>query len=179
MIVALTGVPGTGKTAVARILRRRGVRVVDLKRFAARRGLLGPRDRARRSRVVDPARVGRALARELPPGGLVVIEGHVAHLLPGLDACIVLRTRPRVLERRLAKRGWPRAKVRENAEAEAVDVIALEAAALPLAAEIDTTRRTAASTASLVVAMLRGGPGAFKSRKPGSVDWSSDVLAWY
>jgi len=69
------------------------------------------------------------------------IEGHLSHRVD-LDYCIVLRTRPEVLEKRLKKRGYSEEKIRENVEAEAMDVILSEAYQRTKVYEIDTTEKT-------------------------------------
>jgi len=68
-------------------------------------------------------------------------------------------------------------KVRENVEAEAIDVILQEAVArLPFVFEVDTTNSTPQETAEAILAILQGKT---KGRQPGSVDWASEVLSWY
>src|SRR5205809_182143 len=74
-------------------------------------------------------------------------------------------------------RGWPPEKVRENVEAEAIDVILQEAVGrLPFVYEIDTTTLTAEQTANAVLGILQGKA---EGHAPGSVDWSEEVLSWY
>ncbi len=136
MKIALTGTPGTGKTAVAAELARRGFNVLDLN------GLLVPyrleRDEARGSWVVDVERAAREL--ELPRD--CVLEGHLSHFFD-VDWVAVLRCSPGELELRLKGRGWPPEKVRENVEAEALGIISSEARELHRnVCDIDTTGRT-------------------------------------
>jgi len=178
MRIALTGTPGTGKSAVGRELARLGLSVVSLNSFARGRGLLGVRDRARRTREMDLAGLGRALERELPAGKGVFLEGHVAHLLE-VDHAVVLRCSPPVLRRRLAARRYPAAKVRENSLAEALDAITAEAVARlgrRRVSELDTTRRTAASVASDIARLSRGRFRGAARLRPGRIDWSGDIL---
>ena len=56
----------------------------------------------------------------------VMFEGHLSHLLR-VDLAVVLRCSPKVLKERLEAKGWRESKIMENVEAEAVDVILVEA----------------------------------------------------
>jgi adenylate kinase len=176
MRIALTGVPGTGKTAVAAALARQGVSVVHLNELAAHRGLLTEKDVARDAWVVDLD----ALNDAIPPAqGTQVVEGHFAHEMDA-DLTILLRVDPAVLLQRLRSRGWSDEKVRENVEAEALDVLASEVLDIGgPSAEIDASRLTVEETASLVLAIAEGRPEALKGRAVGTAAWSLEALPWF
>ena len=178
MRIALTGTPGTGKTAVASELRRLGFHVVDLNGFAKKHGLIGRRDRVRRTREVDLGRMGRLIGQELPSNTTVFLEGHVAHLID-VDYAVVLRCTPAVLRRRLAVRNYPASKVRENSLAEALDAITAEAVARlgrRRVIEMDTTRRKAASVAGDLARLARRGFSGVSALRPGAIDWTNDII---
>jgi adenylate kinase len=165
--MALTGTPGTGKSAVASALPRRwtAVEVADLALQ------LGAGKRIRQGVEVDLARLARRMRSAEEPELPDVVVGHLAHLLPIGDA-IVLRCRPIELARRLgrARRGSD-ADRRANVEAEATDVVLVEALSLGRRVwEIDTTGRSVASVARAVAAILRKRP----RPDAGAVDWLSD-----
>ncbi len=171
MFVALTGTPGTGKTTIARGLGGLGLRVIDLGAFAAAHGLSEP---TADGDIVDL----EAFAGKLPsrPGETILIEGHLSHLLP-VGLAIVLRCNPEVLRRRLAERGWPKEKIEENVEAEAIDVILLEALErCNDVREVDTTAVTPAEITETVAEIVEGRD---LGHRPGSVDWSDVILSWY
>ena len=173
MLVALTGTPGTGKNSVAEVLSRKGYYIVHLDQFAEERGLIVGFDEGRGTREVDI----EALDRELHvPAKLGILVGHYAHFL-SVSVAIVLRCRPRVLTERLRARGWADAKVRENVEAEAIDVITQEAVegGAPVF-EVDTTSATPSQTADTVLDLLQGKT---EGHEAGSVDWTDEVLSWY
>ncbi|MBR6447047.1 MAG: adenylate kinase family protein, partial [Methanomicrobium sp.] len=115
MMVSITGIPGTGKTAVSSLLKEKGYSVT------AQNDTIGKyileRDEERDAIVIDED----LWADEFPVFDGIV-EGHITHLLPS-DRVIVLRCRPDVLEDRLRKRGYSAAKVKENVLAEALDTI--------------------------------------------------------
>ena len=167
MMTGVTGTPGTGKSAAAEVLAARGHRVVHLG------GTVGPyvigQDQERGTEIVDH----EAWAAAFPTVDGIV-EGHLAHFLP-CDRVVVLRCRPDVLIARLRARGYPAPKCRENAEAEALDVIlveTLERHPEETVRELDTTAATPEETAARIDEFVAGrlAPGV------GSVDWSDYFL---
>jgi len=168
MKVALTGTPGTGKSTIADMIDA-GFRVVHVNELI----------KDGYDRGIDEER-GGCLIADLPKlakyvrglNGDVILEGHTAHLLP-VDAIIVLRASPAALRKRLAGRGWSDAKVRENVEAEALDVILAEAVgAGKKVYEIDTTDMTLIEVRDAVLEALRG----TDKYTPGGVDFSEEAF---
>ncbi|MCI4354766.1 MAG: AAA family ATPase [Thermoplasmata archaeon] len=165
--VALTGTPGTGKTAVAAALGPEWTHeeVAGLAlRLGAGRKISGGVE-------VDLDRLA-ARVRTGPSAGLpTIVVGHLAHLLPIRDA-IVLRCRPIELARRLARsRRGSAADRRANVEAEATDVVLVEALERRRRVwEIDTTRRSIASVAREVATIVRRRADPGRAR----VNWLAD-----
>lgn len=168
--MALTGTPGTGKSAVARILAADwpveevgdlGERLGTARRIGRRPGGI---------RTIDLAETRKAIARGRGRDARLWV-GHLAHLLPVRDA-VVLRCHPRELARRLARHGAHRPRdLRENLLAEATDVILVEALRLGRRVwEIDTTGRPLADVAREVGGRMRrrGSPSY------GRIDWLGD-----
>jgi adenylate kinase len=176
--LALTGTPGTGKSAVGRALARKGVHVVSVSDAARRLGAVTGIDARRRSAEVDVRRLGRALARELASSeGDVVLEGHLSHHLP-VDSAFVLRCPPAVLARRLRRRRWPEAKVRENVCAEALGVIvteAVESLGRRSVFEFSTSGVAAGRSAALVRRVLAGQA---KGLRAGNIDYLEEAPRW-
>jgi adenylate kinase len=175
MWLSLTGTPGTGKTAVADVLRSRGVVVIDLNTIVKEHGFVIEMDEARDTAVADIDAVAGFLEREF--GGVedLVLEGHWSHRLQ-VTGAVVLRCDPVVLGKRLAGRGYREAKVKENVEAEVVDVILVEAVeglGKDRVAEMDTTDMDVEAVAD---AVLRVANGDFNRYKVGRVDWSGQLL---
>jgi len=167
MMTGVTGTPGTGKSAAADVLAARGHRVVHLGETVAPYVIGEDPDRG--TDIVDHEAWAAAF---VPVDGIV--EGHLAHYLP-CDRVVVLRCRPDVLITRLRSRGYPEAKCRENAEAEALDVIlveTLERHPEETVRELDTTASPPEETATRIEEFLSGrlAPGV------GSVDWSDYFL---
>jgi adenylate kinase len=171
MLVAVTGTPGTGKTSACALLK--GVTVVDLRKLAEEHSDDFTLDKERGSLEVDPEVLKKLVPRSK---GIVVMEGHLSHLM-GPDVAIVLRCSPKVLRKRLAKRGWSNKKVKENVEAEAVDVILIEAVdSCKTVFEIDTTGMKPREVADAISSIIAGEKGKYR---PGNIDWSGEVLDWY
>ncbi len=173
MLVAVTGTPGTGKSSSCEVLARRGYVVVDLDDVARSGGFITGRDEARQTDEVDVDALRESLR---VPAKIAFLRSHYAHEMD-VDLAVVLRCSPAVLRKRLEARGWPPPKVRENVEAEAIDVITQQAVErLPRVYEVDTTSRKPSETADVILEILRGKT---QGREPGSVDWTHEVLSWY
>lgn len=180
-VVALSGVPGTGKTTLADALASQGVAVVHLHDLAASRGLLGEEDPARPgTRLVDLDALADALhatlaARHEP---VALVEGHFAHEMD-CDLVVLLRCDPLVLVRRLRARGWSEEKVRENVEAEALDVLAAEVldGGVP-ARELDVTRLGVEEAARALWDIVEAPSDGLKGAVVGTAAWSLEALPW-
>ncbi len=168
MLVGITGTPGTGKTSVAEELRRRGIPVLDLK-TTVEPYIVGNEDD---SAVIDTDEWAKALIKMRID---CFVEGSLAHYLP-CEKLVILRCRPDVLVKRLAPRGYSNDKIHENAEAEALDVILIEAVETfspEQLFEIDTTNNDTEKTADMILEFAESRlPAAF-----GSSDWSEYVMS--
>jgi adenylate kinase len=101
----------------------------------------------------------------------VILEGHFSHHFA--DWSIVLRLSPAALRPRLEKRGYSQAKIRENLEAEALDVILVEAVDMCRRVdEIDTTGRSAADVAAMIEDIIEGR----LYLPPGQADWLEEFF---
>ncbi|MBN1194906.1 MAG: adenylate kinase family protein [Methanomicrobiaceae archaeon] len=167
MMTCITGTPGTGKTAVAECLADRGHKVIHI------RDTITPyvleEDDERDTLVIDTDRWASAFPRH---DGIV--EGHLAHML-SCDAVVILRCRPDELRVRLSHRGYREEKIRENSEAEALDVILVETLDIHpdgMIFEIDTTTTPIEVVSDAIEEFMRG------KRAPqyGNVDWSAFLV---
>lgn len=167
MRLAVTGTPAVGKTTLAAELRQSGWQVVDIAALAREAGCIAGRDEADGSDVIDVERLRRRVPAD--GGRRVAYEGHLSHLL-GLEEVWVLRCDPDVLRPRLQARGYPAAKVQENLEAEAMDLILQEAQDTSARVlQVDATRRTAPETLQAFLDRTAR-PPSDEDREP--VDWT-------
>jgi len=171
MRVAVTGTPGVGKTTACALVKV--ARVVHVNEFAEEVGACTGYDRKRGTKEVDVDKLRRAVS-DLE--GDVILEGHLSHYLSP-DVAIVLRCSPSVLEERLRRKRWSARKVRENVEAEAVDVVLVEALEeVPEVCEVNTTSMTPKAVARAIEDILKGKREKYRV---GDVDWSQEVLSWF
>ena len=177
MFIAVTGTPGTGKSSVCTAL---GLDYLDLNRVIRELGLYTGLDPERGSLIADLDRL-REYVRRQKEQPLLIIEGHLAHLLEP-EVAIVLRANPLVLTRRLEQKSFPPQKIQENVEAEALDVILVEAVDLcAVVYEVDTSAMSIEEVAAVVRAIIAAETVEGESEQraalrqryaPGSVDWS-------
>ncbi|HEY9246306.1 MAG TPA: adenylate kinase family protein [Candidatus Methanoperedens sp.] len=144
MILALTGTPGTGKTTVCGIINEKYCKlfcIIDLNKLVLNEGLHSGKDKERDSYIADLEKLQKRVKELISKSHDrdIIMEGHLSHFLPA-DAVIVLRAHPGALRKRLGKRNYSSRKIKENEDAEALDVILVESVERSdKVFEIDTT----------------------------------------
>ena len=130
MIIAVTGSPATGKTALAkRLAKELGFEHIDLNRVIEEKGWHEGRDEKRDTLVVDETTLTKRVKSLIKPRKSYVIDSHLSHFIsPELvNVCIVCTCELKELKKRLEKRGYAPEKVRENLDAEIFENCRIEA----------------------------------------------------
>jgi adenylate kinase len=179
LAIALTGTPGTGKTAVSKKLKEEGYKILHLTEFIQERDVPSEYDSDRDCLVVDMTALEKTvykyqddLADEFrksyfekkmrpadlytTPGNLpiLIIESHLAHYL--CNYSIILRTHPHTLKIRLDERGYSEKKVMENVLAESIDVILCDCFdCCHRIYEINTTEITLSETVNCIKELIQ------------------------
>ncbi len=170
MLIALTGTPGTGKTTIARILKK-NYKVIYLKDF---KDAILYHDEDRDADVVD---IEYLKAKIKKMKGDIILEAHYSHELP-VDIVIVLRCHPEELRERLGKRGYSERKIRENLEAEAMGLITAESInyhGKDKVFEVDTTKKRVEETAREVEHIIKTKDRKYLPR----INYMEEILKWY
>lgn len=174
-MIAITGTPGTGKTAVSKELRDRGYEVLDLNEFIRSNGLLEEKDEERDTYNVDVDAVDLALER-FRDRSLIFLEGHFSHALQ-CDVAIVIRCEPGILSERLKERGYSEEKIIENVQAEILDVILCEASESDIpVCELISSEDGIETMTDKVEDIAKGNIDKYL---PGNVDWTGELEKWF
>ena len=172
MRVAITGTPGTGQTSVSAILRQRGHDVLDMTQYIKDNGLREEYDAERDTYDVDVERLNDCLADY----DNVIFEGHLAHFMD-VDSVIVLRCHPDVMKGRLEARGYSEEKVRENIQAEVLDVILFEAVESGIPTfSVDTSHGIVERTADEIEDVMKGD---VIGHMPEDISWAEEMDKWF
>ncbi len=161
--IVIAGVPGTGKSTLARELARvLNTEAIDLSRFALENNLILEYDASRKTYVIDEEAVASRV-RDIVDNreGYVVIDTHYPEIIDPdiVYKVVVLRLNPFELEKRLLERGWGREKVNENVMAEilgTVSVNALEAFGGDRVYELDVSGKSVGEVLDGVLAIVKG-----------------------
>lgn len=176
MLVAITGTPGTGKSAVSRLLISKGYEVLDLDEIATTHDfILGYEGK---TKIVDLDKLNTFIQDFIRKKGkdIVFIKAHLSHLLD-VDLVVVLRCEPKELRRRLKEKGYNEKKIQENVEAEVIDVITVEAAeSYQRVYEINTSDKKPNEVVEAILKILHDEGEEYKV---GKIDWSEEVMEWY
>ncbi len=181
MIFALTGTPGTGKTSVCDVIRehshyRNKYSIIDVNSLIFDEKLYTGKDEKRGTYEVDIERLEESIKNEIrrkPQDMDVIMEGHLSHFLPA-DAIIVLRAHPITIRKRLGKRNYSYDKIKENADAEALDVILIESFERNKNVfEVNTTDRNILGTVKSVVSIIEAFKAGIRIEEfiPGKINW--------
>jgi adenylate kinase len=179
MIIALTGTPGTGKTSVSKILQKKGFEVIDLNKVACEKFFLIGRDEKRDTEIVDIEKFNKYIKKNYIKKDIIFIEGHLSHLFKSVDKVIILRCHPTKLKKNLSKKGWKVEKIKENLEAEMLDIILCEAVEYHPKKnifEIDITEMTINEVTSSIIEIIDNKFRNIKKYNIGNIDWSEEIL---
>ncbi|MCZ7357796.1 MAG: adenylate kinase family protein [Candidatus Methanoperedens sp.] len=186
MIIALTGTPGTGKTTVCGFISehsryRKQYSIINLNKLVMDEKLYTGKDEKRNSYEADLEKLEERVEQIISqmPGSMdIIMEGHLSHFLPA-DAVIVLRAHPVALRKRLGKRReYSFEKVKENANAEALDVILVESVERNTNVfEVDTTDRNLQSVVKSVISIIESLKAGNTPQEflPGKISWIDQV----
>jgi adenylate kinase len=172
MIILITGTPGVGKTTVSGTLAQKlNAHLIDINQLVNEKHIYTGVDEVRKYKIVDLD----ALFDEITiiinkiNSKFIIVEGHLSHLYEKSDIVIVLRANPHVLEQRMKTKEWGEDKIRENIEAEAIDVCSYEAYEIhgDKTNEIDTSNISHERVVDLMVDMIKGD----KKFPVGSIDF--------
>jgi adenylate kinase len=177
MLIGITGTPGTGKTSVTKLLEKeRFYQVIHLNELIKDEKLYSEVDSERDCVVADMDRVyDRVLELHDRSYPVTIVDSHLSHHIA--DIVIVLRTDPAILRGRLEKRNYSEEKVKENLEAEALDIILAESVEwCEKVFELDTSGESADNTEKAIMRIIRGLRNGNTEEleeefRPGSVDW--------
>jgi len=182
MIVALSGTPGVGKTSVSALLKNHGYTILSLNEIALDNKFIKGVDKERNSTILDIDRINEYISKAYDTEKLVFIEGHASHLLKIIDKVILLRCHPTLLHKRLEEKGWKKEKIKENVEAEILDIILCEAVEFFSEQdiyEIDTTKKTVEAVSSSIIKIIQSDFKPLKNYTLGKIDWSEEILKDY
>lgn len=130
-VIFISGTPCVGKTTIASELSKRlGANLVKINELAINNNLVLGIDNKKGYKIIDIDKLDVVLGKiidKLDSDKLLIVEGHLSHLCSGADKIIILRVHPTILEKKLASRDYSESKIRENLEAEALDVCGVEA----------------------------------------------------
>ncbi|GAB4306503.1 MAG: adenylate kinase family protein [Methanobacteriaceae archaeon] len=129
-IILITGTPGVGKSTIASLLADKiSGRLIPINKLVNDKNLYNGYHKDKNFKIVDLdalcSEIEKIIAKN--PDDILIFEGHLSHYIKNADFVIVLRTNPKLLGERLKKRGYSSDKIRENVEAEAIDLCAFEA----------------------------------------------------
>ena len=154
--IIITGTPGTGKTKIAKALAKlTGWELVGLKEFINKHHLFSIKAK---EKEVDIKKLARVLIPYLRQFNNYILEGHLAcEIKLPADYVFVLRTDPKVLRKRLAKRKYSKEKLEENLMAEMLDYCSqrVEAVYKRAPLELDTTKRSPDHCAKIMLSAIK------------------------
>ncbi len=129
-VIVISGTPGTGKTVLGKAIVKEGERGehLELGEVIKEEGLYLGYDHERDTLIMDgekfQERIREIIEKDEEKEGFLVIDGHVADLIPEdlVDLVVVLKCNPKVLRERLKEKDYFEEKIEENVEAEIMEI---------------------------------------------------------
>lgn len=179
MLVGITGTPGTGKSSVSEFLKKKGYEVVDLNCISIDNDFLIGIDENRDTKIIDTIKLNQFVKENYCKDKNLFFDGHLSHLLSAIDKVILLRCHPKILKKRLEKKDWNEIKIKENIEAETLDIILCEAVEIHSETdifEINTTDKSIESIGVSIIEIINNNFKHMKKYNIGTIDWSKEIL---
>ena len=191
MLIGLSGVPSSGKTTLAkRLAERDGFLVYNIFELAKQYDCVGEFDKEMNCHEIFVDKLGKHVLELSNNDVDILLDGHLSHHIQ-VDYVIILRLHPTKLANRLKKRDYSKEKIKENIEAECLDVITQEAVQMKRdVIEINVTLMNKEQVYQEVIAIykllkkplkvLNEGViiEPLKKYRPGIIDWSEEILKW-
>ena len=166
---ALTGTPGTGKTSISLLLDKEVVHLSDFYEASSN-------EKTNEGEwLIELDLLDKNVQPLSKKEG--VFEGHTAHLLSNMDQIIILRCDPLTLKKRLEERNYSKEKIMENLEAEALNIIYMEALDhidKQKIFQFDTTKYTSKESAEMIKDFMAG-----NIKLEETFDYSERIMDWY
>ena len=179
MFIAITGTPGIGKSSVSKILEKKGYELLDINNIAINNNFILEYDKNRDSNIIDLEKIDEFIFKNYNDKGLIFIDSHLSHLLKCVDKIILLRCHPNVLKKILLSKGWKDIKIKENVEAEILDIILCESIENhdeKNIFEIDTTKLSVIEVYDKIDFIIKNDFKDIKNYKLGKIDWSEEFM---
>ncbi|HDJ89152.1 MAG TPA: AAA family ATPase, partial [Thermoprotei archaeon] len=178
-IIFITGTPGVGKTSVAMLLAKRlNLKIISMHNVAiniCKKKYI----KDFQSYEVDPIDLRNAIESLVKNiDNTVIVEGHIVEGVPSslVFRVIVLRTHPKILEKRLRSKKYSEQKIRENILCEILDYVLIQCLKFfdrGIVCEVDTTNQTVEETVNIVEDILsKNSCGKYSV---GKIDWISTL----
>jgi adenylate kinase len=179
MIISLTGTPGTGKTSISKLLNKNNIDIIHLNNVIAKHKSIFKMDHKRKTKIVDIDKLNKIIGEIINKNNLIIIEGHFSHLLKYIDKVIVLRCHPSELKIRLNNKNWNKYKIKENIEAEILDIILCECISKYSKNnifEINTTGMKINEISLNIIDMINNNFTNNQDYYVGKIDWSNEIF---
>jgi len=172
-IISITGTPGTGKTIIAKKLAKLlDANLISINKLLKKGKIRCTKDKKRNTRIIDIKNLQKAVNKEIQKGKINIVDSHLSHFLNS-NLIIVLRTNPKILEKRLKKKKWKKSKILENVQAEILDEILVEAIekhGKNKVVEIDTGKKSPNEASATILKILNN--KSLQNRyHPGKIRW--------